>query len=107
MQNVQVRLHQDARKAFDALDDAQRRKLMAWKERLEADPTVGDQLNKQRIPKVWRTRYALTNLWRLPLVGGWRLLYTIVSHPADGAATIILWIGDHKQYDRLLGYATS
>ncbi len=104
---VEVRLHVDAKKAFTALDDAQRRKLMQWKERLERDPTVGDQIRRNRIPRELVRKYELTNLWRLPLLDGWRLLYSIVTHPAEGKATIVLWIGDHKEYDRLLGYSTS
>lgn len=80
---------------------------MRSKQRLEADPTVGDQVQRRRIPRHLQRRYDLTNLWRLPLLDGWRVLYTIATSPERGKATIVLWIGDHGKYDRLLGYSTS
>lgn len=83
--------------AFDRLHKHLRR-LAA---RLENDPTAGDHIAGTRIPP----RFArVRNLWRVELPGAWRALYTIASYPGRDMEVVIVWIGDHTEYDRLFGY---
>lgn len=98
-----VFVHEDAVPTLSSLPSTQQHKLMDWKERLANDPMVGQQLQKARIPRRMQRRYDLTNLWRLPLPDGWRLLYTILALEQQNAV-LILWIGTHTEYNRLLGY---
>jgi mRNA-degrading endonuclease RelE of RelBE toxin-antitoxin system len=101
-----VFVHEDAVAVLDQLTARQERKLQEWKGRLQSDPMVGQQVQHARIPRTLQRRYAVTNLWRLPLPGGWRLLYTVLVQEKD-RGILVLWIGTHKEYDRLFGYRTS
>lgn len=69
--------------------------------RLEADPTLGDDIARSR----WPDRFSdFGNLWRAELPGAWRALYTIASYPGRDLEVVIVWVGDHTAYDRLFGY---
>lgn len=58
-----------------------------------------------RIPASLVDRYGVTNLWRVRLPGAWRALYTITTMENHVRRVVILWIGTHRQYDRLFGYS--
>lgn len=88
-------------KAFRVAGRAQRKKLREQAAKLEHEPFMGDRIRRSQIPRRFRT---LPNLYRLELPGGWRALYTVASRPAEGTQVRIVWIGDHKGYDRLFGY---
>lgn len=81
---------------FRAAGPAQQQKLRAQARRLRGEPFLGDRVRK-------RLR-SLPNLFRLELPEGWRALYTVASSPTRGAQVRIVWVGDHKRYDRLFGY---
>lgn len=45
------------------------------------------------------------NLYRAPaLPDGWRALYVIGTDAFMPRRVLIVWLGAHKEYDRLLGY---
>ncbi len=92
------------RRRLDALQD---QRLRTFAEQLSQDVTLGEQIQRDRIPKALRRDYNATNLWRLELPGGWRVLYTIETRPGEDATVSILRILDHRAYDRLFGYKTS
>lgn len=105
--NARVYLSDEAADEAAALDPVQRRKLDWWARRLSADVTAGDHVRRELVPAALRRKYALENLWRLELPGGWRALYTILSSPERGRAVRILRVVDHRAYDRLFGYKRS
>lgn len=74
------------------------------KQALLADPLVGDRIRRELWPKRFR---ALPNLFRLELPGAHRGLYSILTYPGQTREIRIVWLGNHQQYDRLFGYATS
>ena len=92
-----------AAKQWNRLSAMQRGKAEEWFSRLSVDPLLGDRLQKSRIPRSMHC----PNLWRLPLPQGWRMLYTVIGLAEDVTQVVILWIGTHKEYDRLFGYRTS
>lgn len=71
---------------------------------LEGDTTFGDSIQRRLWPRQFRDR---PNLYRLELIGGFRALYTVLFVPGQGHIVRVDWIGDHKEYDRLFGYATT
>lgn len=80
----------------------QREALKRVAPRLRTDPTrVGDRIQADRIPKRFR---AYTNLYRLPLPEGWRALFTIRVRKDVPPGVRVVFMGDHKRYDRLFGY---
>lgn len=93
-----------------AVDDAewektptlQRDALRRVVPRLKTDPTrAGDRIQADRVPKRFRH---YRNLYRLPLPEGWRALYTVRVRKDVPPGVRVVFIGDHKRYDRLFGY---
>ncbi len=65
----------------------------------------GDPIAKRLIPEEYKTKYGVTNLFRVELPNYWRMLYTLT----DGESTLeiiafVIDIVSHKDYDKLLGY---
>jgi len=89
------------------LSPVQVKKLLWWRDRLAEDPTAGDSIRKDQIPRGLRRRFGVENLWRAELPGGWRLLYTLAAKVDVRPQVRILRILTHKEYDRLFGYSTS
>lgn len=72
---------------------------------LARDTGLGDAIQRDRWPRAFREH---TNLSRLELVHGHRALYSVYYDAAvDQHKVVIEWIGTHKEYDELFGYATS
>lgn len=88
-------------KEFSAARAPQQRKLREYAGRLQEEPFLGDRIRRRQMPKRFRD---LPNLFRLELPEGLRALYTMASSPTAGTQVRIVWVGDHKRYDRLLGY---
>lgn len=75
------------------------------KTRLQTDPfTAGDRIQRNHFPRRFKDA---PNLFRLALPDGWRALYVVHTRPRDEARVEIVFIGDHKRYDRLFGYKRS
>ena len=70
---------------------------------LKLNPQVGTHIPRQYIPKVLTERYWTDRLWKIDLVGYWRLIYTIVGDEVK-IITFILEFMDHKKYNKLFGY---
>ena len=66
---------------------------------IKANPFYGDSIEKKKIPK----SYNVQNLWRVELVGYWRMLYTIKGDQIE-IICFVLDIMDHGKYDKLFGY---
>jgi len=65
-------------------------------------PMLGDKIQKKLWPKKY-VQHGISNLFRLELSDGWRLLYT-VTHQGKTTFCIILDICDHKEYEKLFRY---
>jgi len=74
------------------------------KARLEADPFAGDRIRRDLWPKQFR---GLGNLFRIELPEAHRAVYTVLTFPGRPREVRIVWLGNHKKYDRLFGYSTS
>jgi hypothetical protein len=74
-------------------------------ELIRANPYYGDSIPKKLIPKEYRAKYDITNLFRLELPGYWRMLYTLTAGESQiEIIAFVLHIIDHKTYDRKFGY---
>ena len=74
------------------------------KARLEVDPYAGDRIRRERWPREFRS---FANLFRLELPESHRAVYTVLTSPGRPREVRMVWLGNHKKYDRLFGYATS
>jgi len=74
-------------------------------ELLEEDVHYGQPIAKKLIPAEYKTKYGITNLFRVELPNFWRMLYTLTSG-SSGIEIIVLVLDiiDHKKYDKKFGY---
>ncbi len=74
-------------------------------ELIRTNPHYGDSVPKRLIPKEYRVKYDITNLFRVELPGHWRMLYTLAAGESQiEIIAFVLHIIDHKTYDRKFGY---
>ena len=70
---------------------------------LKTNPQAGIAIPKKQIAKKYIELYNVTNLWKLDLVNGWRLIYTLKNEEVEILA-VILDFYDHLTYEKLFGY---
>lgn len=102
--DVPTRLTAEARQVAalpEAVQVTLRNKL---KPELLADPFRGDRIRRNLWPKRFRH---LPNLFRFELPGAHRGVYSVLTYPGQQREIRIVWLGNHKRYDRLFGYSTS
>jgi hypothetical protein len=72
---------------------------------VKQDPTFGQPIKKGLIPKYYRLRFAVTNLYRVELPQFWRMIYTITKQGQNiEIIAFILDVCDHKEYDKRFKY---
>ena len=69
-------------------------------ELIKANKHYGKVLEDYRIPKEYRTRYEVGNVFKVDLPGFWRMLYTLTKEESVEVIAFVLDIMDHRQYDR-------
>ncbi|MFA7215662.1 MAG: hypothetical protein WC187_06465 [Bacillota bacterium] len=72
-------------------------------EQLRVTPNCGKSIQKKQCAHVLK-EHELTNLWVLRLNNGWRILYSLIGDGERRIAVIIVFLGDHKEYERYLKY---
>ncbi len=70
---------------------------------LKADAHYGEPISKTKIPKTYKIKYGIKNLFWVNLPHGWRLLYTL-TNDNDEITAFVLDIMNHKQYNKKFGY---
>ena len=68
-------------------------------EQLKLNPVYGQSVPKNLIPRT----LDVDNLFRVELTGYWRMLYTLKTDKIE-IVNFVLYIVDHKAYDKLFGY---
>src|SRR5208337_4178515 len=66
---------------------------------LKLNPVYGQNVPKNLIPRT----LDVDNLFRVELTGYWRMLYTLKTNQIE-IVSFVLYIVDHKAYDKLFGY---
>lgn len=74
------------------------------KELLKENPRYGNPIAKKLIPQEYRTKYALTNLFRVELPAFWRMLYTLTAEGKIEIVAFILDIINHNEYNKKFRY---
>ena len=72
-------------------------------EDLKKDPQCGVRIPQKLIPKEWKQKYELTNLWKYNLPNAWRLLYEVIGNEVK-IVCVILNFMNHKEYERWFKY---
>ena len=97
------------KKAFEKLKDSKTedRQLFellnrAFKD-IEENAFCGIQIPKKLIPKEYRQKYLVDNLWKYDLPNAWRLIYSIGKKELLVISLVLEWL-PHKEYDRKFKY---
>ena len=65
----------------------------------------GNPISKKLIPKEYKIKYGVTNLFRIELPNFWRMLYTLTEGETKiEIIAFVLDIIDHKEYNKKFGY---
>jgi len=70
---------------------------------IKNNPMVGIKLPKNVWPKEYVKQYKITNLWKIDLPDGWRLIYTIQANDVMILSIILEWFS-HKEYEKRFNY---
>lgn len=111
---IKVILSQEAREVYQYLNleapnsKMERSILKAIHQKIsliKLNPNYGDPISKDKIPKEYKEKYQVTNLFRLELPNFWRMLYTLSE--GESKIEIIAFVIDimnHPDYDKKFGY---
>ena len=70
---------------------------------LKENPQIGIRVPKSVWPKIYIQKYGITNLRKINLRSGWRLLYTIRGNEIEIMSVLLEWM-THKEYERRFKY---
>lgn len=71
---------------------------------ISENPRMGESIEWSLIPEIFKQSIPdLTNMLRVKVTKDWRLLYTLRGYPNHKKVHIV-FVGDHKKYDKLFGY---
>ena len=70
---------------------------------IKANPYYGDLIPRKYISKATVHKYGTDKIFRVELVGFWRLLYTLIGEEARIIAFILEYM-DHDRYNKVFGY---
>ena len=70
---------------------------------IEEDSVCGIKIPIRLIPKEWKKKYFINNLYKYNLPNSWRLFYSLIGNKIEIIA-IILGCYNHKDYERIFNY---
>jgi len=70
---------------------------------IQEDPVCGIKIPLRLIPKEWKKKYSINNLYKYNLPNAWRLFYSLIGNQVELIA-IILGCFNHKEYERKFHY---
>jgi len=70
---------------------------------IQEDPTGGIKIKLELIPKEWKQKYGINNLYKYNLPNAWRLIYSLAGNKVEIIA-IVLGCFSHKEYERKFNY---
>ena len=70
---------------------------------LKLDPFCGIQIPKRQIPRTYKEKYGIDNLWKYNLPKAWRLVYSVAGDEIEIIAILLEWF-PHKEYEKRFNY---
>ena len=72
---------------------------------IKENPHYGNPIAKKLIPKEYRGKYGISNLFRVELPNRWRMLYSLTDNETKAEIiAFVLDLVDHPAYDKKFGY---
>lgn len=95
-------------RAFESLseEDWLKKALRKAIEDLKENVFAGENIPKKLIPKEYKNKYQVDNLWWYPLPNAWRLIYSVITPSNVEILAVILEYFDHKNYAKRFKYKT-
>ncbi|MCR4327070.1 MAG: hypothetical protein NUV46_00635 [Nanoarchaeota archaeon] len=94
----------NAWKEVEKTDSEFSKHLLRAKEDILKNAFCGEQIPKKLIPKEYRKKYEIDNLWKYNLPNAWRLLYSVTTPSKVEIISVVLDWMDHTNYNRLFKY---
>jgi len=112
MKKIKVILSPEAREVYNYLNshtDSKQEKMIlkAFHQKVDLikmNPHYGNPIAKNLIPKEYKSKYGITNLFRVELPNFWRMLYTLTGSGDIEIIAFVLDIIDHTTYNKKFGY---
>jgi len=74
-------------------------------ELIKANMHYGDPIAKDLIPKEYKAKYGVTNLFHVELAQFWRMIYSLTNGETEiEIIAFILDVSDHPTYNKKFGY---
>lgn len=70
---------------------------------IKLNPFIGDLIPQKYLNNKIISKYGTNKIFRIELIGFWRLIYTVVGEEAHIIALILDYF-DHKEYNKLFKY---
>jgi hypothetical protein len=83
----------------------ERRIVDSGLEELKASATAGKKIQRPQWPPYYVRKYQVTNLWKLDLSRGARMIYTVLSERDQRIVVVLEAFLTHKEYERRFGYS--
>ncbi|MFA5763586.1 MAG: hypothetical protein WC915_02135 [archaeon] len=72
---------------------------------IKLNPHLGNPISKDKIPKIYKTQFEITNLFRVELTNFWRMDYTLKSNETEiEIIAFVLNIMSHEKYNKIYEY---
>ncbi len=101
--DIRIILSTDAKKEYNKLNIIILNSVKQKINFLKKDPEYGIHISKNKIPKDYIFKFGVNNVWKLNLIDGWRLIYTIEGNNSE-ILIFILNIFNHKKYNKKFNY---
>ena len=103
-QELQKKLLQEKEQGIENSSNMQLLKSIdREKDNIKIDPQHGTHIPRRNVSKAVVNRYGTDRLWKVDLVGYWRMIYTITGDEVKIIAFVLEFM-DHKKYDAVFGY---
>ncbi len=83
----------------------ERRVVDSGLDELKASATAGKKIHRPQWPPYYIRKYRVTNLWKLDLSRGARMIYTVLSERGQQIVVVLEAFLTHKEYERRFGYS--
>jgi hypothetical protein len=70
---------------------------------LKINPFFGNCIPRKYLTKAIMEKYGTDKIFRVELVGYWRLLYTVIGNEVDIIAFVLEFM-DHERYNKMFAY---
>ncbi len=85
-------------------ESVEKRLLDSALDMLKEKPTASIKIHRPQWPPYYVREYGITNLWKLNLSKGARLVYTLLRERERWVVVVLEAFLTHKEYERRFGY---